>query len=679
MSHERVRIGIDVGGTFTDIVVCGGVNGALALHKVPTTPQDIALGLLAALRRSGVAAADIAEIAHGTTVATNAVLERKGARTGLLTTAGFRDLLELRDGGRRSLRGRQAAFEPLVPRHWRHEVAERLDAAGAVIEPLHEDEVKTASEVLRREGVEALAIAFLHADRNAVHERRAREILGGLWPGSPLVLGSEVSPFPGERLRTCTAVLAAYLTPLMVRYVESLERVLKEAGTAAHFRFIESAGGSCAPDDVRGHPLQTILSGPAGGAIAGGALASLLDLPAVVTADMGGTSFDVAIIQEGQPELRTERTLEFGLTVAVPSVDIHTAGIGGGSLVWMDESAAGGLQVGPESAGAHPGPACFGRGGRKPTVTDANLLLGRLIGDRTDLGLPPLDTEAAERAMLAEVCPGLGLDPVGAARVVLDLAEARMAAFLRTQLAARGVTPAEATLIVFGGAGPVQAAAVARKLGLRRVVIPFLASAFSALGCLLCPPARTAMLAVDATLGSLTPARLRELVSAAFPEGVRGGLRLALVLVRGENPNEDLLPVRDLGEPAEVRIHRYHALTERAYGIRPAPERIRVTRLLAVMEEGVSPVALGPSLQATFARQQERGAAPALQGAAVGPAPSAVEGPNGIPRVSVESLQIEAPVMGPALVVLPGASAFVPLGMPYHVDRWGNLILEVGR
>ncbi|HYL81595.1 MAG TPA: hydantoinase/oxoprolinase family protein [Candidatus Acidoferrum sp.] len=679
MSHGQVRIGIDVGGTFTDLVVCHGADDVLALHKVPTTPQDIALGLLSALRRSGVAPTDIAEIAHGTTVATNAVLERKGARTGLLTTAGFRDLLELRDGGRRSLRGRQAAFEPLIPRHWRREVTERLDASGGVIEPLHEDEVKSASETLRQEGVEAVAIAFLHADRNAVHERRAREILRGLWPGSPLVLGSEVSPFPDERLRLGTAALAAYLTPLMNRYIESLKRVLEEAGTSVQFRFIESAGGSCAPDEVRGHPLQTILSGPAGGSMAGGALADLLGLPAVVTADMGGTSFDVAIIQDGQPELRTERTLEFGLRVAIPSVDIHTAGIGGGSLVWMDESVAGGLQVGPESAGAHPGPACFGRGGRKPTVTDANLLLGRLIGDRTDLGLPPLDLEAAERAMLAEVCPGLGLDPVAAARVVLDLAEARMAAFLRTQLAARGVAPAETTLIAFGGAGPVQAAAVARKLGLRRVVIPYLASGFSALGCLLCPPARTAVVAAEATLGSLSPARLREMVSAAFPGGLRGGLRLALILVRGENPHEDLLPVRDVGEPVEARIRRYHAFTERTYGIRPSPQAVRVVRLLAVMEEGPSPIAIGPSLQATFARRQERGAAPESQGAASTPVPSGVEGPNGIPRVAVESLPIEEQAMGPALVVLPGASAFVPQGMPYHVDRWGNLILEAGR
>ena len=670
MSQARFRIGIDVGGTFTDIVLCDGADGTLALHKVPTTPHDIALGLLAALRKSGAPAAEIAEIAHGTTVATNAVLERKGARTGLLTTAGFRDVLELRDGRRRTLFGRQAAFEPLVPRQWRCEVSERLDASGAVLQPLREDEVKAAAKALRQQGAEALAIAFLHADRNGLHERRAREILNGLWPNGHLVLGSEACPFPDERLRAATAVLAAYLTPLMAQYVESLERGLRETGTAAPFRFIESAGGSCSPDEIRRHPLRTILSGPAGGATAGGSLADLLGLDAVATADMGGTSFDVAIIQDGQPELTGDRTLEFGMTVAVPSVAIHSAGIGGGSLVWMDETIPGGLQVGPQSAGGTPGPACFGKGGRKPTVTDANLLLGRLVGDRTDLGLPPLDPGPAHQAMLAEVCPGLGLDPVAAARVVLDVAEARMVGFLRTQLAARGKIPGSTALIAFGGAGPVQAASVARRLGVPRVIIPYLAAGFSALGALLSPPARTAMIPVEATLRTLTPERLRELIATAFSGRTRGTLRLALILRRGENPHEDMLPVRDPGESADARIRRYHAFTESAYGIRPAPETVRVTRLLAILEEGSSPIGLSQSLEATFAREQVRYAA--------APGEMKTSGVNGTRQLPAESLKIGAKARGPALIVLPGASAFVPEGMAYHVDGWGNLILETG-
>ena len=670
MSRGRVRIGIDVGGTFTDLVVCHGADDVLALHKVPTTPQDIALGLLSALRRSGVASTDIAEIAHGTTVATNATLERKGARTGLLTTKGFRDILELRDGRRRTLLGRQPAFEPLVPRPWRREVSERLEARGAVLEPLDEEDVKGAAEALQRQDVEALAIAFLHADRNGFHERRARDILHGLWPNRHLILGSEACPFPDERLRIATTVLAAYLTPLMARYVESLERTLREVGTATPFRFIESSGGSCTPEQVRSSPLRTILSGPAGGATAGASLARLLDLGATVTADMGGTSFDVAVIQEGQPELSGDRTMEFGLTVAVPSVAIHSAGIGGGSLVGTDESVPGGLQVGPESAGAHPGPACFGRGGRKPTVTDANLLMGRLVGDRTDLGLPPLDPLAAHQAMLAEVCPGLGLDPVSAARVVLDVAEARMVGFLRTHLAARGVAATEATLVAFGGAGPVQAASVARKLGVSRVIIPYLAAGFSALGALLTPPARTAMVAVDASLRTLTPERLRELLGRAFGEKMHGTLRLALILRRGENPHEDMLPVQDPAESVSTRIREYHTFTERAYGIRPAPESVRVSRLLAIMEEGPSSIALDRSLQATFAREQERYASAPDEGKT-----SPV---NGIRQLPVAALKIGTPSRGPALIVLPGASAFVPEGMAYQVDRWGNLVLETG-
>ncbi len=666
MGQGKFRIGIDVGGTFTDIVVCDGIDGSLSLHKVPTTPHDIGLGLLAGLRACGAPAAEMEEIAHGTTVATNAVLERKGARTGLFTTTGFRDLLELRDAGRRGLWAQEPSFEPLIPRQWRWEIAERLDAGGKVLTPLDEEQVRAAVEILRREGIQALAVSFLHADQNGIHERGTREILNGVCPGGPVVLGGEVCPFPDERLRAATAALAAYLTPLMAGYVEGLGRVLREVGTAAHFRFIESAGGSCRPEEVREQPLQTILSGPAGGARAGASLAELLGLPSALTADMGGTSFDVAVIRDGQPGLRGDRTLEFGLTVAVPSVDIHTAAIGGGSLVWVDESVAGGLQVGPESAGAHPGPACFGRGGRRPTVTDANLLLGRLLGERTDLGLPPLDAAAAGRAMLDEVCPGLGLDPLAAARVVLDVAEARMASFLRTQLAACGVAPGEASLIAFGGAGPIQAAAVAQKLGVPRVVIPYLASGFSALGCLLSPPARTAMIAVEETLAALGPGRLRELVERAFPGPAQGRLRLHLMLVRGDNPQADLLAVRDPLESAGARVARYHAFTRKAYGIQPSPESVRVIRLLGVLEEGGSAIALEPALRATFDRRRS--------------GPRAVESAagNGTPQIPVESLEVGASATGPALVVLPGATAFVPPAVAYRVDRWGNLTLEIG-
>ena len=668
MGQQPFHIGIDVGGTFTDVVACGGEDGVLALHKVPTTPQDIARGIAAALAATGVAPADVAEIAHGTTVATNALLERTGARTGLVTTAGFRDVLELRDGARRTLHGRQIPFEPLIPRQWRWEVAERLDAAGSVLTSLDEAEVAGLATAIARQGIEALAISFLHADHNDAHEWRAREILRRAWPEGAVVLGSEVCPFPGERLRTATASLAAYLTPLITRYVAGLERVLAEAGTSPAFRFIESAGGSLTPEQARQSPLQTILSGPAGGTVAGAALAHLLHLSAAVTADMGGTSFDVAILQDGQLRLRANRPLEFGLTVAVPCVDIQTIGIGGGSLAWMDESVAGGLQVGPQSAGALPGPACFGKGGRKPTVTDASLLLGRLVGDRTDLGLPPLDRAAAERAMLAEICPGLGTDPHGAADLVLEVAEAHMAGFLRAQLGARGIAPARATLIGFGGAGPAHAAAVARRLGLKRVVAPYLASGFSALGCLLCPPAQVALLGVDESLAALSPARLRELCATVFPLETLGSSRLALILRRDGNPHEDLLMVQDLDEPEAARIRRYQTFTQHAYGVRPTPETVRVVRLLIILESGTPSVSLGPALEATFRRQRERWVASAQ----AEDAPS----PDGIPRLRVESLSVGAPAVGPALVILPGASVFVPPDTAYHVDRWGNLVME---
>jgi N-methylhydantoinase A len=667
MDSARFTLGIDVGGTFTDIVACDRTQGTLAVHKVPTTPWDVAEGLLEAIKRSAVPAAGIDEIVHGTTAATNALLERKGAQTGLLTTAGLRDLLELRDGGRRSALGRQAAFEPLVPRQWRREVSERLGPGGEVLERLREEDVVAAAAALRP-GIEALAVAFLHAERNPAHERQTLEILRRIWPEAHVVLGSEVCPFPDERLRTATAVLSAYLMPLLTRYVGSLERALRDLATEARFRFLESSGSSCDPGEIRSHPLRTILSGPAGGARAGGCLARLLGLPVTVTADMGGTSLDTAIVRDGLPELCGDRTLEFGLTVGVPSVAIHAAGVGGGSLVWTDGSVPGGLQVGPQSAGAHPGPACFGRGGRKPTVTDANLLLGRILGDRGDLGLPPLDAGRAAQAMLAEVCPAVNRDPVGAARIVVEVAEAKIVGFLRTQLAEHGLLPGEATLIAFGGAGPVHAAAVAGKLGLSRVVVPYLAAGFSALGALLSPPAQTAMVPVGEALGSLGPERLAQLVARAFPDPSGGALRLSLMLRRGDGPSEDILPVPDPGESVEDRVRRYHAFTGRAYGISPAPSGVQVTRLLAVLEEAHAPLALSDLLTETFARQRQAVAAGS---------PGLLEaGPNGLRVVQVERLPVEGPALGPALVILPGASAFVPEGTAYHVDRRGNLIME---
>ena len=658
-----VQIGIDVGGTFTDVIACGK-DGYLSLHKVPTTPHDIGQGLMAALAASGVPIADIEEIAHGTTVATNALLERRGARTGLLTTRGFRDVLELRDGGRRSLRGWQRAFNPLVARQHCWEANERMRGDGNILEALQEDSLPALVDALRREKIAALAVSFLHSDRNPGHEERAESILRHLWPEGWIIRGSSVCPFPDERLRASTAALAAFLAPLMGRYVGDLERAL--TGASAEVRFIESAGGSCTPDEARRHPLQTILSGPAGGARAAAGLGVLLDIPAVLTADVGGTSLDAALIEDGEPELRGDRTLEFGLRIALPSVAIQTAGIGGGSIIAVDESIPGGLRVGPESAGAAPGPACFGKGGRKPTLTDANLLLGRLVEDRSDLGLPPLDREAAERALLADVCPSLGLDPAGAARVIAEVAEARMAGFLRTQLAARGLAPSDATLVAFGGAGPIQAAAVARALGMRRVVVPYLASGFSALGCILCPPAQTAMVPMDMPLAAFTPTRLAERLAAAFPENGGGRLRLALVIARGENLWEDLLPLHGQDETAEELIRRYHAFTERAYGVRPATESIRVLRLLALREEARSQLDLGSALEATFACRR-------TEAAAADRAPSAGAG---VRQIAVETLEIESADEGPVQVVLPGASVFIPPGVRFWVDRWGNTVLD---
>jgi N-methylhydantoinase A len=673
MAALTLRIGIDVGGTFTDLVVADEAGGEVRLLKVATTPADICRGILAGFADAGIDAAAVAEIAHGTTVATNCLLERTGAPTGLLTTRGFRDVLELRDGARRGLYGLQAAWAPLVPRQHRLEVAERVGPAGEIRAPLDPAEVEAAARRLLADGVEALAVSFLHAHLEPSHERQARAILARCWPNPFVVLGSDLSPFPGEFARTATAVLAATLRPLLDRYVRSLVGGLEGLGCHGALRLIESAGGSVGPDEAARNPLLTILSGPAGGAVAAAALARRLGLPAALSCDMGGTSFDVALIRDGQVALVGEKVLEFGMPVTVPAVDLQPIAMGGGSIAWVDEE--GTLRVGPRSAGAVPGPACYGRGGRKPTVTDADLLLNRLPRDQVVGGLGALDEAPARRAMLAEICPAVGGDPAQAAEAILDVAEAHMAAHLRATLWAHGVGPGRASLIAFGGAGPLHAAAIARRAGLPRVIVPSLAAGLSALGCLLADPERVAQAHVGASLEALSDARLAALAAGLVGErAVRAGRFTLLAGLRREpNPHEDLVEVG----PGEVRVavlrERHAALVEERTGHRPAGRDVTLLRLIARVRERAAGLELADALACAARRARA----------------DATREPEGEQEVRFEGKAYPTRVVplgalapgttgaGPALVRLAGTGAVVPPEARYGVDEWANLHIEV--
>ncbi|HEX6080992.1 MAG TPA: hydantoinase/oxoprolinase family protein, partial [Methylomirabilota bacterium] len=435
-----MQIGVDIGGTFTDIVALDR-SGRLALTKVPTTPRNLLEGIAAAttkvLALAGATPADVERFIHGTTVATNAILEQKGATTALLTTAGFEDVLEM--GRMKRSRMYDLGMDPevptfLAPRRRRLGIRERLDAGGHALVPLHEEDVRQAVEILRAQGVSAVAVCYLFSFLNPAHERRTREIIAELAPEISVSLSSEVDPTFREYERSVVTAFDAYLGPVVKRYLAGLAETLRGLGVRGVPLIMRSRGGIVSAALAAQQPVTLFLSGPAGGVIGAAFAAERSGVANFVSLDMGGTSNDVALVRDGRPLLVGEGAIG-PFPVRTPMVDVNTIGAGGGSIAWID--AAGGLRVGPRSAGAEPGPACYGRGGDEATVTDASVVLGYLNPARFAGGSLPLDVAAAERA-LAALGRRLGLDPVAAAAGIHRVINARMADQIRLVTIKRG-------------------------------------------------------------------------------------------------------------------------------------------------------------------------------------------------------------------------------------------------
>jgi N-methylhydantoinase A len=479
---ESKLVGVDVGGTFTDLIVVDETTGAVAVSKVPTTPANQADGVMGALRAAGVEPGTIATIVHGTTTATNALLERKGAVAGLITTQGFRDVLELGRRTRPKAYGLSGSFEPIISRDLRLEVAERVDAEGLVITALDEAGVERAMETLLARGAEALVIHFMHAYVNDRHERRAGEIAARRWPNAYVTVGSEILPEYREYERGTTAAINAYVQPIMDRYLERLSDELRRQGTKRDVLVMQGNGGTMSVAVAVRHPVSTLMSGPAAGVKAAAYTAAAAGHRNVISCDMGGTSFDVGVIRGGEPSVSAELEMGYGLPVRVPMIDIHTIGAGGGSIARINP--AGILQVGPESAGAVPGPIAYGRGGDEPTVTDANLLLGRL-NPAALLGLErAVDLDRIRHVFDKKLGAFLGLAPDQAAAAIVRVANDKMAGAIRLVSLERGYDPRDFVLFAFGGAGPLHAAALARELAIPKVLVPARPGITSALGCL---------------------------------------------------------------------------------------------------------------------------------------------------------------------------------------------------
>jgi 5-oxoprolinase (ATP-hydrolysing) len=496
-ADPRYRVGFDIGGTFTDFVLVDGATGALFLHKRLTTPHDPSEAALIGLKEiaamAGLTLSDVAEIVHGTTLVTNAVIERKGARTGLITTQGFRDLLEMGAEQRYDIYDLRLSFpDPLVERSLRMEVQERVDALGRVVTALDEAETRKTIRTLADTGCAAIAVAFLHSYANPAHERRVREIAADEAPGLSISLSSDVVAALGEYPRIVTTVANAYVQPLIDRYLARLEAELKKHGFAGSLRLMHSGGGLVSPLTARQYPIRLLESGPAGGALATALFGARAGLSDVLSFDMGGTTAKACLVENGRAEIATSmeagRVHRFkkgsGLPIKAPVVDMIEIGAGGGSIAALDE--VGLLRVGPHSSGADPGPACYGRGGKQATVTDANLVLGYydpgfFLGGRMSLDV------AAARAVMETLSTPLGLTIEATAAGIHDVVTESMADAARVHLVEKGKDPRDFAMVGFGGAGPAHAVGVARALGVRQVLVPPASGAASALGFLAAP------------------------------------------------------------------------------------------------------------------------------------------------------------------------------------------------
>ncbi len=478
--RSELIVGIDVGGTFTDLVQLDQSTGQVRLAKVPTTPENQAQGVMAALNAAECDLTSLSLIIHGTTTTTNAVLERKLSRTGLITTRGFRDVLELGRRTRPQAYGMTGHFTPIIPRDLRLEVPERVDATGQVLVPLDEEAVRQAGEALLRAGCESVVVHFLHAYANPGHETRAAEVLAEVWPNPHITMGHAILQESREYERGVTAAVNASVQPILERYLGRLTQDAADAGYPGEILVMNGNGGMASARTVAKEAAKTVMSGPASGVMAAAYTARLTGHENLITYDMGGTSTDVALVRSSEPAVSNEIEIEYAMPIHVPMVDVRTVGAGGGSIARVTSSGL--LEIGPESAGADPGPICYGKGGKEPTISDANLILGRL-NPHSVVKSGGTATDIVARIFAEKLAEPLGLDVTDAALAVIQMANTKMAGAIRMVSLSLGADPRDFALFAFGGAGPLHANALARELGIPKVLVPARPGITNAIGC----------------------------------------------------------------------------------------------------------------------------------------------------------------------------------------------------
>ncbi len=673
-------IGCDVGGTFTDLILLDEAAGEVRIAKVPTTPDNQAIGVMQAVAAAGGDCRDLSLLVHGTTTTTNALLEKKIALCGLITTAGFRDVLELGRRTRPNAYGLIGSFEPLISREYRLEVDERMDAGGNVVTPLDEDGVRRAARQLADQGCESLVIHFLHAYANDRHERRAAEIAAEVWPNAYITIGSAVLAEFREYERGVAASVNAAVQPVLASYLARLRKALTAAGYDRDLLVMQGNGGTVSSAIVADNAINTVMSGPASGVMAAAYTGVRSGFENIVTYDMGGTSSDVGLIQGGIPATSSELQLEYGMPIHIPMVDVHSIGAGGGSIAFIND--AGILQVGPRSAGAVPGPICYGRGGEEPTITDANLALGRLNSDAMLAVDRGVSMQHLRQCLVDTVGAPLDLDADGAAAAILQIANDRMAGAIRMVSLARGHDPRDFALFAFGGAGPLHATALAAELAIPTVLIPARPGITNAIGCVVADVRHDYVNTVNQPVVDVDMDRVHQILAEQIADG------RATILSEGVEVEDEVLvhaaEMQFQGQSHILRIpldsavvsrEAIQAVFEEAYFNRFSLQLPEVRAVLVSLHTAVigrrREVALAslmdPGLRAADVAGAQRGSRQVwFQG-----------GWRDTPVIARDALPIDARFTGPAVLEQLDTTIIIEPGNEVTVDAAANLVINV--
>ena len=676
-------VGVDVGGTFTDLAYFDEATRSFRVAKVPSNRGDEAVGFIEGLKQLDLISA-LGAIVHGTTVGTNALLERKGARIGVITTRGFRDVLEMRRRDRPKTWGLWGDFEPVASRDMRLDVAERVLADGKIRHAVSPGECQQAAKALLAMGAEAVAIVFINAYANPANEKAAYEAVRAVWPNDHVAASHQLLPEIREFERTSTLALNAYLQPVVASYLGKLEEALAADGFGGSFHIVQSNGGVMSTAVARKFPVRTALSGPAAGVIAAAAIARAAGFPDIVTADLGGTSFDVSLVAGGEAALAAQTTIDFGLVVRTPMIEITTIGAGGGSIAHVDKGGL--LAVGPESAGSRPGPVAYGQGNTRPTLTDANVVLGRINADKPIGGkLKRLDVEAARAAIGSAIGERLGLSIEAAAEAIVRVANAKMAGAIRLVSIERGHDPTKFTAVPFGGGGALHVGALIHEVGLKSALVPRYPGITSALGCIIADIRHDEVATLNLMLDGLDLQTLtRRMVETG--EAAKAVVAEASLSVTGIDVIFEL-DMHYLGQTHTVSVPLSTTLQDGRVTLSEADVRAAFeaaySRAFSRLLPGI-PVKIVNLRTAAIGRRPEfdlKALAPTglltIESARTGTRPVWFKGAwhDAVIYARLD-LPVGARIKGPAILEQPDATIVVDPGLSARVDAFGNLIVE---